>query len=398
MPEMIHPGQALYMQNSVLKTAPEQDWGWYWIGADGTPMIFGLAGTSVHRPQIVLKNTARRMPGCPGAVLSQADAEKLEIRSVRAEPFAERPSKLTFDLVDHRDGHDSLQPLTLGQLDRISVSAYQQWGELCPLLEYSGYYPTRLVYLIGNTHTGKTCFLNALRTSQVYDRLCALLPNGSFRHPSRTVDEVFAATQIQETHHQAFFVDDSKGNCKGIVYFVDISGEIASYQREKHMDDYTVIENIRASIGSYASALMVISNLAVFLGLTEGPAAFLRDLAMARCLPSHICYVQTETDLLLQTIQRDPRQVFQLRIGSNSEVFHNAADAPDPEEAILRHMAIAHSVMAPRLRSLRVRPDSACFMVSSCQRTQDRQHLDFSRNSNVELPAVWLTRQLFSVS
>ena len=396
MPELVHPGQALYIDDGVVKTAPEHDWVWYY-GTSDDILLFGISDTALpalKQWSLEIRNTTKRMPHCHGAAIDEADAKKLKIQDVQVEPFAGRPAKISFKLTGLHNGRSDTQSITIGQENRISATVYEESGELCPLLEYSGYYPTRLVMLLGNTHNGKTCLLNAMQTRNVCERLCRLLPSGEFSRVSPSLEEVFSSTQITEIHHHPFFVDDTGGECKGVVYFIDLSGEISTYERTEHQNDYSIIENTRFSVSSYASALVVVTNLATFLGESEGPVAFLRDLAMANCLPRHICYVQTESDLLREILA--PQKTLQLGIASNSEVFDNAADAPDPQEALLRHLAIAHSTLSRRLRGLRIRQNSACFMVSSCCRTHDGQHLDFSQSKNVELPLAWLIRQLIN--
>lgn len=434
MSVLIPPGEAICILNGQIKKVPKEKWYWQYkidLAGKGRLLVFGINGVPLlplNRWNLELKNTAQKLRY--REYLLGLDETKIELKNIKVDPAKNNsnyPYRISLDL-HYKPSQDEseweFEHIILNQSHRISKDDLEESGIICPLLEDSGYYPTRIVVMAGDTHTGKSCFLYALRTQNVSFRLSNILNNGFFYDMNKAIHDVIPATHPSEIHHYAFYIQNSKKETTTIVYFVDLAGEIVRVnQKDKENKGTTNIEaNIRESISGYASALIVVTNLKAFYR-RQMPVAFLQQLTMLRRIPTHICYVQTEADLIqqllngkedeiirrllnnsddeddlefAQELMSDPDYKDQWRLGKNSEIFKNAADAYDPEEAIFRHISIANDVLSRQFFTLRISENVPCFFVSSCHEAvapnQERQ-LNFKNAKNVELPIAYLVRQ-----
>ena len=398
MNEIIYPGQALCISDGLIETVPKNKWYWRYVTDSRDVLIFGISDRSIptlNRWVLEIKNTRQNIPFEQYIV----DENKIETRDVTVNLVKGYPYQLSFDLVvkhSEKASNWEIKHITLGQKNRISGNALEKRGKIRYLLADSGYYPTRLVVMLGDTHNGKSCFLYALHTHAVARRLSRMLPDGGFYGMQETLRDVIPPTQPQDVHYYPFYAS-SEGKIASVIYFLDLAGEISRVDDAEYEDRNAngghapFTQNLQYSIASYASALLVVSNLHVLAGAEGGPVTFLKMLSMKGQLPKQICYVQTEADLLEEMLQRDPAQRIEMGIGQNSKVFQNVAEQPDEREALFQHMAIANEVMRNRLLNLKITVNSPCFMVSSCCK-KDSQ-LDFSNAKNVELPVAYLVRQ-----
>lgn len=431
MSVLIPPGKAICISNGQIKEVPKEKWYWQYktnLAGEGRWLVFGIDGFPIppsNRWNLELKNTAQNLP-YKEYVLG-LDETKIELQNIKVTTNQNYPYQITLDLY-YRPSKEASEweskHIVLKQANRISRDELEKRGKICSLLEDSGYYPTRIVVMTGDTHTGKSCFLYALQTQNVGFRLSNILKNGLFYDMNKSLHDVIPATHPNEIHHYAFYIQNSKKEIASIVYFVDLAGEIVrvNQKNEESKGTAEIEENIRESIAEYASALIIVTNLKAFYR-RQMPVAFLQQLVMLRRMPKHICYVQTEADLIqqllngednkiiqqlwnnsgdrddlffAQELMSDPDYKDQWRLGKNSQIFENAADADDPKEAIFRHISIANDVLSRQFFTLRISEDVPCFFVSSCHEVvtpnQERQ-LDFKNAKNVELPIAYLVRQ-----
>lgn len=435
MSKLIFPGEAICISKGQIQTVPIKKWYWQYktvLENKGQLLVFGFS-KPWNWSSLELKNTAGKLPYKQHVI--GVDENKIELSNVKVSLNrygARLPYSITLDLVyKPSQNPDSWEHrcITLKQKDRISGDELELRGRVRPLLNNSGYFPTRIVVMAGDTHTGKSCFLYALQTRKVIGNLRRILGNGLFEKLNDEVYDVIPSTHPDEIHYYALYINNEvKHRADSVIFFIDLAGEVVRSNQDEKYDEAdndisSVKDSIRSSIAKYASALIVVTNRKAFYR-GELPVAFLQELEHMDRRPEHICYVQTEADLLQQSLNdsseqfirqllvdpnnkkdgllaqallKNPDHLREWKISKDSEVFKDTSRAADFKEAVFRHMAIAGNTMSDRFFTQGLSSDAPCFFVCSCQEMDaldGTKKLDFTKARNVELPVAYLVRQL----
>ena len=257
-------------------------------------------------------------------------------------------------------------------------------GNRAFLVEDSGYYPTRFFFVLGATGSGKTCWLHALQTESVRDRIF------------RNSNILYFLNQPEQTRFQRYYLVNKEGGkekVKEVVFVVELAGEINDLDRQQNS-----IEMIRQSIKKYASGIFFVRNDEWLFGDRDDnrtdPAEFiLRDLMKGSyaLTEKDICYILTCADRIKKAIEDDPEKDEHLNIASSSPIFRQTDGSKKQiMDNMADNMAITSSTMRRREELI---GNSPCFAVSSCGEVENENGellLDFGQGYNAELPLVYM--------
>lgn len=316
----------------------------------------------------------------------------------------------------------SAQEITLGSEDRVSLKALRgPEPTVSYLLEESGYYLTKYVYLLGPVSAGKSCFMCSAQTPTLTRKLRILMDGGGAVLHTEEIQEKLTPTNIGAIHPFAFEIPGRKNTVSGVVYFVDLSGEIGIARRrrrrrlgdmrmaepEANVDDARLRNHVINLISRTADGLMVVYDKRVLFRrediggqTTHGdPESVMQELRRMHKLPRLISYLVTGADEIQTLLGQGVQPVEGVVLTAQSPVFRSVVEQPgDYDENLYQHMAVARDALAIAVNA----PEGCgCFLVSSLkviQREGIHQELeplfDFGKSCNVELPLYWMFQSL----
>ena len=380
MTKQLKIGEAFYLDGTSIQISKPDDWGWFYRNEERFVLI------KIRKSGLVRKKW---------------DAEIIEQNGKSA------IGSITIDDVDERNGLPYSFSATIKTSDRTIQAAFNQrhrvsvnyWNilntmddvaykkEKVLLVEDSGYYPTRFFFTLGAICSGQTCWLHALQTQSVRDRI---FRNSNILHPMEQPEQTpqLEPTGIDRIGFQKYYLVNTEGGkervIKEVIFVVDLSSEIND---ERHDDND--INMIRHNIRVYASGLFVVRNDKWLFGQAMNqydPAEFIHDLMQGVLRADQICYILTCADRIKKTIEDDPEKGEQLSLTPDSPIFKQVCT---PEQ-MTENKAITSDIM--RRISLLI-GNSPCFAVSSCSEVENENGeklLDFSQGYNAELPLIYM--------
>ena len=383
---------------------PFQDWGWE---------VNAGYNTSAYL-RIFRRGAAWRYEVCHK---TPADAE-LQIEIQQVTTINGLPNRVV--LMVSVNG-DAFQEITLGSEDRVSLKALRgKKPTVAYLLEESGYYLTKYVYLLGPVGSGKSCFMCSAQTPTLTRKLRILMNGGGATLHTEEIQEKLTPNNIGAVYPFAFEIPGRNNTVSGVVYFVDLSGEIGMTRHsrsrrqgmrmaepEANMEDVRIRSSVLNLIARTADGLMVVYDKRMLFrredigekAIHGDPESVIQELRRMHKLPRLITYVVTGADQIQGLLRQGIRPVEGVTLTAQSPVFRSVVEMPgDCDENLYQHMAVARDALGIAINA----PESCgCFLVSSLKEVQREglyqepaQLYDFSKSVNVELPLYWMCQSL----
>ncbi len=383
---------------------PFQDWGWEVSAGSDTFYLrfYQRGGTWKYE---VCHKTRKE---------AALQAEIQEVTTINGLPYR-------VVLMARVDG-GAAQEITLGSEDRVSLRALRgKEPSVAYLLEESGYYLTKYVYLLGPVAAGKSCFMCSAQTPTLTRKLRLLMNGGGAALHTEEIQEKLTPTNIGAIHPFAFEVPGKNDSVSGVVYFVDLSGEIGIERRRRrrrlgdmrmaepdaNVNEASLRNHVINMIAKTADGLMVIYDKRVLFrrediggeAMHGDPEIVIRELRRMHKLPRLISYVVTGADEIQGLLRQGIRPVEGVVLTAQSPVFRPVVEQlGDCDENLYQHMAIARDTLGSAVNAPR---DCGCFLVSSLRVVQREgvweelePLFDFGKSCNVELPLYWMFQSL----
>ncbi len=306
------------------------------------------------------------------------------------------------------------QEITLGSEDRVSLKALRgKEPSVAYLLEESGYYLTKYVYLLGPVSAGKSCFMCSAQTPTLTKKLQVLMKGGGPTLHTLEIQERLTPTNIGAIDPFAFEIPGKRDGISGVVYFVDLSGEIGIERRRRrrnlggmrtvepdaNVDEASLRNHVINIIARTADGLLVIYDKRILFRSADvggemmhgDPENVIKELRRMHRLPRLFSYVVTGADEIQRLLKEGVSPLEGVILTAQSPVFCSMVEqCGDCDENLYQHMAIARDALGSVLNAP---AGCGCFLVSSLEVIHGGEQeplFDFSKGRNVELPLYWM--------
>lgn len=390
MAKILRIGQAVYREKNSIQISEPNDWGWFYRSEDGDMLVIqvhkNIWGKWVRTiPYHVLPNP-------------QIDVTDLKVIHRNDLPYSVKARIVSNDRNNKKTESEPV-PFKRISLKRFRNLKSDETVENAYLEPESGYCPTLFIFMLGGTGNGKTCWLSALKTTEIKRKIFSQRHIHYFE-PKQGIDVAPDGTKMETIIFHPFFLskksdnDEDDDNIKAVVFIVDISGEIGNYRRREPQ-----IEILRDSIGELASGIFVVRNEKWLLGqeiIQNDPTEFIilgllqqedNDLSKDK-----FCYILTCADKIKDMLEKG--EDIRLDLAPDSPIF---TQTDCTAKQMYENMAIASDIMKRRDGTI---GNSPCFAVSCCSNTgkkddkTGREFLDFDAGYNADLPIVYMLQRL----
>ena len=379
-------GEAVYLDGTSIQISKPDDWGWLYRHNEDDHHFFVLI--KIRKSGLIHKKWE--------AEIIEQNGES-PIDSIIIDHHVDERNGLPYSFSAIIKIGDRTIPVAFNQQQRVSVNYYrnllnrrEEVFHNALLVEDSGYYQTKFFFVLGATGSGKTCWLHALQTQSVRDRI---FRNSNILHPMEQPEQTpqLEPTDIDRIRFQKYYLVNGEGGkervIKEVIFVVDLSSEIND-GRHSNND----INMIRHNIRVYASGLFVVRNDKWLFGDVMNqydPAGFVYHHLMEgfdALTEKDICYILTCADRIKKVIEDEPEKCEELNITSNSPIFKQTC----LPEQMSENKAVTSDIMKRRDPLI---GNSPCFAVSSCSEVENENGeklLDFSQGYNAELPLIYM--------
>jgi len=385
MAKILSIGQAVYREANSIQISEPDDWGWFYRSEDGDMLVIqvhkNIWGKWVRTiPYHVLPNP-------------QIDVTDLKVEHRNDLPYSVKARIVSKDR-NNKKAKSAPVLFKRISLDRFSHLESKESVENAYLEPESGYRPTLFFFMLGGTGSGKTCWLTALSTGTIQDKIFSQRHIHYFDQSPETIVAP-DGTKPETIIFHPFFLSKkrNKKDMRAVVFIVDISGEIGNYKRRDPQ-----FEILRDSIGELASGLFVVRSEKWLLGqkiIQNDPSEFIildllqRDNDLDE---DKFCYILTCADKIKDMLEKG--EDIRLDLAPDSPIF---TQTDCTAKQMYENMAIASDLMKRRDGTI---GNSPCFAVSCCSNTgkkddkTGREFLDFDAAYNADLPIVYMLQRL----
>lgn len=377
MTKILNIGEAVYLEKTSIQISRPDDWGWFYRSEDGDILVI-----QVHK-NIFGKWVVSKPSGQQNV--------QIDVTDVDVEPRNGLPYKVSARI---RIGNKN----TIAIFKRISLKRYADLNpnediKEASLVVNSGYYPSLFIFMLGATSNGKTCWLHALNTYAVQERVFRQHRIFYFGLKDEIIPPLKPTEVSKITFNDFFLCKKRKKIIQAAVFIVDLAGEINNLGNEDEK-----VEMLRKSIKRYASGIFVVRNEKWLFGRENrqnDPSEYILlhlaqepdDDALGE---DKFCYILTGADRIKDAIDKKEQYAAKLNLTSDSPIF---CPTDCSSEQMYQNMAIASDIMKTRDGSI---GDSPCFAVSCCCDTEDEK-LDFGKGYNADLPIVYMLQRLVKI-
>ena len=386
MTKILSIGQAVYIEQNSIQISETDDWGWFYRSEDGDILVI-----QVHKN--IWGKWVRTIP------FSVLPNPQIDVTDLRVEDRNDLPFRVKARIVsknkNNKKTKSAFVPFKRISLTRFSNLNSDETAENAYLEPESGYHPTLFIFMLGGTGSGKTCWLKALSTPKIQDKIFSQRHIHYFYRGTDTGVAPEPTKMGTITFHPFFLSKKRDRKVQAVVFIVDVGGEIGNYKRE---DPEILI--LQDSIGELASGIFVVRSEKWLFGqgiILNDPNEFIiLDLLQQEdndLSEDKFCYILTCADTIKEVLENRGTNV-NLNLAPDSPIF---TQTDCSTEQMYQNMAIASDIMKTKDGTI---GNSPCFAVSCCSNTgikddkTGRELLDFGKGYNADLPIVYMLQRL----
>ena len=392
MTKILNIGEAVYRRGNSIKISEPDDWGWYYNSGDGDVLVIQVRKSIFGKYKPIIPSYINQTPVNQNIQINVTDITDLEVHDNKNSRLPETV-EATIKISNKRN-RVSFQRISLKSYSELPANGDIKEALLEP---YSGYYHSLFIFMLGATSSGKSCWIHALKTRAVQERVRSQRHIHYFGQEEDVVEKL-EPTNINKriVFNRVFLCKRKSKKIQTVVFIVDLAGEVNDLNREDK--EYTML---RTSIREYASGIFVVKNGETML--TQGvakhaPGEFiLLDLLQDEndLGEDKFCYILTCADKIKAALEKDTAKQDKFNLVPDSPIF---SPTDCSTEQMYQNMAIASYIMKDRIIE-----DSPCFVVSCCSNTgtineqTGKELLDFGKGYNSDLPLVYMLKKIVKI-
>jgi|GEM_PF-3689428 len=383
MTKILGIGEAIYLEGTSIQISRPDDWGWFYRSSDGDYLVI----------QVRKNIFGKYKPVIPADINQNIQVSETDITDLKVDDRKNGlPDAVSARIkIGNKRVHAHFQRISLKRYDELATN-----GDVkeAMLESHSGYFPSLLIFMLGATSSGKTCWLHALNTRSIRDKVLRQRHINYFGQEQNVVERL-DPTKLTKIKFNKFFLRRGK-KIQALVFIVDLAGEVNDLNQEDK--DYVML---RESIREYASGIFVVKNGKSLLKhetVQHDPGEFiLLDLLQDDngLDEDKFCYILTCVDKIQEIIKNDTGKQDEFDLTPDCPIFRSTDSSL---EQMYENMAIASYIMKDRIIG-----DSPCFAVSCCSDTgttneeTGKEFLDFGNGYNSDLPLVYMLKKLVKI-
>jgi len=377
MTKLLSIGEAVYLEKTLIRISKPDDWGWFYRSEEGDILIIQVHKNIFGKWGISIPDGQQNV--------------QIDVKDIKVVPRNGLPYKVSARI---KIG----DKYTTAPFKRISLKRYAELAhdvdiKEASLVPNSGYYPSLFIFMLGATSNGKTCWLHALNTYAVQERVFRQHPVFYFGLKDEVIPPLPPTAVSEITFNDFFLCKRGNNRIQAVVFVVDLAGEINNCKNEDPK-----VMMLRESIERFASGIFVVRNEKwlfrqeinqndpseyILLELLQEPDnAFSAD---------KFCYILTGADRVKKILENKGTDE-KINLTPDSPVFRPTDCSP---EQMYQNMAVAADIMKTRDGRIRI-GNSPCFVISCCGDTEDGK-LDFRNSCNADLPIVYMLQMLVKI-